>query len=160
MKRLEKVIDVVLEFFDSEGNIISIQPTITDIVAHNGVCVLTYWPVEIAEILNVKIKDKQFESLAIVKSIQLVQLGKDKINRLILEFTGNEWQHTWIFAKQLEPSNLYFDDFIETAQETSMLLQIVLNDAESGEKADQLFLQELQANVDKLRSLIFLLKKA
>lgn len=50
-------------------------------------------------------------------------------------------------------------ELLETAKETSMLLEVALNDVEGKKRPDQVLLEELQANVDKLRGFIFCLRK-
>ncbi|MEW6735623.1 MAG: hypothetical protein AB1489_30305 [Acidobacteriota bacterium] len=157
MKRLEQTIDVILEFFNADGDLIGEERTVTDIVAHNGMSVLSYRRIPVGEVLQVRTADRQFESPAVVKG---VRLGNDNINRLILEFTGSDWEQKWVYAAQFDTGSLYINEFLDSAKEVSMLLQIVITDINQGQEPDQVFLAELQTGVDTLRQLLFRIRQA
>ncbi|MBL8150033.1 MAG: hypothetical protein JNN15_08905, partial [Blastocatellia bacterium] len=87
---------VKLELLDYEGQLISIEHTVTDLVMRNGARVFCVNQVPIGEFLILKTADEQFESPAIVKD---AVVGDDNIPRIILEFTGNDWQNKWLFPE-------------------------------------------------------------
>ena len=154
--QLALAVDVQIEFLDPLGNTVGSEQTVTDLIMRNGARVLTTREVPMGEFLVLKTTDGQFESPAVVKALQI---GEDRIPRMILEFTGNDWQRRWLFPDQPETPDLYYEDFFQRAKETSMLLQIIINDMENQQAPDQLFLSELKSSVDDLRTLIYRLQK-
>jgi hypothetical protein len=155
-EQIAQTIDVKLEFLDPEGNIIGNEHTVTDAIMQNGARVFAYSNVPVGEFLVFKTADGRFESPAIVKA---VQVGADLIPRLLLEFTGADWQQKWVYAGQKESPDLYYENLRNNSRETSMLLQIIITDLEGGQAPDQVFLSELKAAVDELRTNIFRLQK-
>src|SRR6185436_17657586 len=98
---------------------------------------------------------RQFETLAKVKDIHA---GSDNKFRLMLEFIGESWKKQFSYWTQFinnELLNDCQDEFIEIAKEVSLLLQIVIIDSNNGQPLDQVFLADLQENIDILRKLIF-----
>jgi hypothetical protein len=156
-EQLALAVDVKLEFLDSQGKTVSAEQTVTDLIMRNGARVLTCREVSVGEFLVIKTSDGMFESPAVVKGSQL---GEDRIPRLTLEFTGNEWQRRWLFPKQPENPELYYEEFLQLTKETSMLLQIIIADLESEQSPDQVFLSELKGAVDELRTIIFRIQKS
>ena len=156
IEQLNMAVDVELEFLDSQGNTISAEQTVTDLVMRNGARVLTTREVPVGEFLIIKTADGLFESPAVVK---VSQLGEDRIPRLILEFTGNDWQRRWLFPDQTEKPELFYEELSQQTREASMLLQIIIADLESEQSPDPVFLSELKVAVDELRTLIFRIQK-
>lgn len=156
MKQLKMAVDVVLGFLDEEGEVIDSENSITDLIFHNGARVLSYRQVPAGEFLILKTADGQFESPAIVKA---VQLGADNIPRLHLEFTGHDWQGKWLYQEQESPE-LYYEELNQSAKEAALLLQIVIEETTNGQQPDLLFLDELQGVIDKLRSVIYQIRKS
>lgn len=159
MLRLDKPLDVILEFFDELGNVVSAEHTISDIIAHNGAYVFSTHQACINEIVNFRTADNQFEVSALVKTITTSKQGNQIFFRLMLEFAGEDWKSTWANVVPLETSELNFQEFLESSREVALLLQIVIDELDSGKKPDNIFLSELQTNVDNLRSILFLLRK-
>lgn len=156
-EELTLAVDVKLEFLDADGNIAGGEHTVTDLIMRNGARVLTSSNVPIGDSVVIKTTDGRFESAAIIKDIQI---GSDRIPRLILEFTGSAWQRQWLFPNDEERPELYYGDLMHHTRETCMLLQIIIADLEVGQAPDQVFLSELKANIDDLRSTLFRIQKA
>lgn len=146
------IVDLKLEFIDSEGNTIGNEHSVADLILPNGARILSYTPIPIGEFLIIKTIDGRFESPAIVKSIQI---GSDNIPRLTVEFMGTSWQHKWIFIEPSTTKPKRDEELLAQTQDTRMLLQIVINDLESKLPLDSLFLSELKTSVDALRTLLF-----
>ena len=122
-----------------------------------GFRVLTAREVPVGEFLVVKTADGLFESPAVVKA---VQVGEDRIPRLILEFTSTDRKRCWIFPEQAIGPEFYYEQLVQQAKETSMFLSIIVGELESGQQLDQVFLSELKSSVDELREVIFRIQKA
>ncbi|MEW6733531.1 MAG: hypothetical protein AB1489_19540 [Acidobacteriota bacterium] len=159
MRRLNEPVEVILGLLDIDGNIVGLERTITDLIAENGVSVLTARRINIGEKLHFKTADRQFESSVIVKD---VRIGKENQFRLMLEFIGQDWKQQWGYWAQftdLETVAVDQDELIEAAKEVSLLLRIIISDASNGQPVDQIFLNDLQTGIDNLRELIFRFKK-
>lgn len=159
MIRLKQDIDVILGLLDSDGNIVGVERTITDLIAENGVSVLSPRRIQIGEKLHFKTADRQFETYAVVKDIRA---GRENNYRLMLEFVqdgGQQHANYWAQFTEGELAVNCQDEFIETAKEVALLLRIVISDATNGEPIDQVFLNDLQEGVDNLRQLVFRLRK-
>src|SRR5690242_16362834 len=108
--QLKMAVDVKLEFLDPDGDMTGEEQTVTDLIMPNGARVLTAQEVPIGEFLVIKTADGLFESPAVVKS---VQLGEDRVPRLVLEFTGNDWRRGWIFPEQAIRPEFYYGDLVQ-----------------------------------------------
>ena len=156
MKRLDQVIDVIIERFDAENNLMVKEHTITDMIAQNGVSILTRNQIPVGDFLLFKTADGYFQSSAVVKS---ARFAEDFIQRLTLEFVGEGWEKKWIYAHSETVSPL-LEEFYDIAEEMSLLLQILMQDREQNQAPDEVFLLQLQENVDRLRSITFRIRKA
>ncbi|MBX7221496.1 MAG: hypothetical protein K1Y36_16215 [Blastocatellia bacterium] len=156
MKRLAQVMDVILERYDAEACNMVEEHTVTDMVARNGVSVMTRHPVPVGELLLFKMADNSFESSAVVRS---ARYSDDMIQRLTLEFVGEHWQQKWIYADSDSVAPL-FEEFYEAVEGTALLLKILLDEREQETVPDQVFLSELQESLDQLRNLTFLIRNA
>jgi hypothetical protein len=157
IQQLVMAVDVSLEFLDPQGNGANVEQSVTDLIMRNGARVLSSREIPIGEFLVLKTADGLFESPAVVKS---VQVGEDRIPRIVLEFTGLEWQRKWIFPEQPETPEIYYDTLVQQAKEMSMYLNIIISELEDGQSLDQVFLSELKISVDELRDMIFRIQKA
>jgi hypothetical protein len=155
-EQLVMAVDVNLEFYDSLGNIVGTESTVTDLIMPKGARVLTTRNIQAGMTLNIRTADGKFASSAVVKD---VQVGGDRIPRLTLEFTGTSWQRNWLFPADGEMPEHYYEELLERTKESSMLLHIIIADLESGHSPDQLFLSELKSSVDELRNIIFRIQK-
>src|SRR5262245_36630414 len=137
MIRLNQNVEVILGLLDNDGNTIGTERTITDLFAENGVSVLSHRKIPIGEKVHFETVDRQFETLAKVKNIHTTN---DNKFRLMLEFIGESWNKQFNYWTQFINNELLDDsqdEFVETAKEVSLLLQIVISDANNGEPLDQ-----------------------
>jgi len=91
-KRREERFSVPIEFtiqcLDEFGRSLFSESTVTETISRKGACLLTQQEINVGDIIMVLARQDGFKSLALVRG---VFTGKDGINRINVEFSGNQY---------------------------------------------------------------------